>query len=231
MAKKVKNNEWLIFGSVLCIAVIMLFADIISQPMSCLMLVAFSCALLFKNYFIEDATRFSFDTKVDFEQHEKLIESLNFKRWTSLFYLIVFITFFRVIDVTGRFSFDSSNALLLLMFGLAFIFRKEIVEYIDYFKGRKVVKSLEETELEIISSVYSSRAIFILIALAMGMIFVTSLALIDSLSALFVYVFIVGMVLYFYRGLFDYDVDNIYSNMVGSLNPRETRRRRGCAYV
>jgi len=225
---KVKGSEWFLFASMLTMVSIMHLTDIIDQSTSLFLVIIFTVALLFKNYFIEDVTRVSFDTDIDFEKHEKFIDSLNLKRWMNLYALIIAIVFFRILDMANYFRFDSSMALTLMMFGLGFVFRKEIGDYLDYFKGRSAIKSYEETEMAIIDSIYASRTAFVILVSTFFLIFASSVGILTALEGFFTFIFITGYGLYSYRFSLNADTNRIYEEIFKTSN---TSRRRACSYV
>jgi hypothetical protein len=205
---KVKTNEWTLFVSMLTIVFVMYFTDIVDHVASFFLIVTFGSVMLFKNHLIGDCTRVCFDTKADFSAHENFIESLNKKRWGSLYFLVIAVMFFRILDMTGRIKFGSSLLMILLMAGLAIVFRKEIAEYIDYFLGRKSLKSFEESEMEILTSIYNSRMIFAIVISGLSMMYMSSIGMMDALQAFFALIFIIGGILYSYRYSFDRALDN-----------------------
>ena len=188
------------------------FTDIVDTN-SMILIVLFGTAVLFKEHLVESKATISFDTDVSFERHEEFIESLNLKRWGNVYGLTLFVMSMRIADMASWINFSVSAAMILLMFGIIFVFRKELYEYIDYFKGRKTVKTVEEVELEIISSLYASRTIFLIIISAFVIMAGMSFSMLNIAEAFFAFMFVIGMSLYIYRYSLDEDIDTIYQNI------------------
>jgi hypothetical protein len=189
---EIKSDDWVLFGSMLTILLIAYFIDIIDQLLGFLLIVAASCILLFKNYFIGEI--FSID-----ECHVSFLRSLNDKRWLSLYFLAIAVIFFRIIDMAGYLVFNSLMALVFLITGLLFVFKREVIEYISYFEKKRTIRPIYEIEAEIVDSLYSFRMLSFLVISGIGVSLIVSINALEYSFALIGYLLLMGLVIYYYE--------------------------------
>jgi len=199
--KNVSINDWTIFALMLIIVSTMFIVDIIDQFTSTIIIIISCCVLLFEKYVIERNMTICFhDRNIEIETHEYYIKSFNNERWLNILLLTIIICGLRAASIFGYIYFTSGMVITLITAGLLFGFKDEIMEYFEYLFNcqDETIKTLEDREIDLIHSIYESRAIFSGIMIGITLAALIAKSIIAPMESMFIYSIVIGIIYYTY---------------------------------
>lgn len=199
-AKKVKPFEWKVFVSMLIIVWGMSVFDILDNISSILATLGISICFIFKEHFVDSNINLCFlDDVINFEIHEKYIEYFNRTRWETLLLFILSIIGLRIASIFEYIVFTSSMATIMIIFGLLYCFFPEAREYYRHFRRTNSITKCEDKEIELINSIYGSRAVFSGTILGLFLFCLSIKHITDTFQSTIVYLLIIIVIYFTYK--------------------------------
>lgn len=227
--KHVSGCDWKVFVWMLIIIWSIAVFDILDNLTSIVLSVLIAIVFMFKKYIVEEQGKMCFfDDVVDFDIHEVYIQHFEKLRWETLFVFVLAIVGLRVADIYGYISYTSSMATVMIIGGMLFSFLPEIDEYMKYFSNTAVVRTCEDIELDLINSIYRSRAVFSGSILGIFLFSLSVRQITDPIHTMFVYVLLIGIIYYTYHSAINAKLDRL-SNTILKRSPHRHRDGCGCS--